>query len=118
RVRQRATVLSGDHPVRAGGLAGGVQATPRDGAAGHVVTDRDADAVTRVLEAPHRELLVGGSQQFAVWGLKNTGDSVSVSVSYNVTGGTISGGGLYTAGQTAGAYRVVARQNGGPLADT
>ena len=54
----------------------------------------------------------GGSQLFAAYGIKNTGDSVNVSVIYAATGGTISGAGTYTAGQTAGDYRVVAKQNG------
>ncbi|HXO86779.1 MAG TPA: hypothetical protein VN803_14755, partial [Gemmatimonadales bacterium] len=63
-------------------------------------------------------LAVGGFQQFVVYGLKNTGDSVSVSVTYSATGGTIAGSGAYTAGQTAGSYRVIANQNGGALADT
>ncbi len=63
-------------------------------------------------------LAVGGFQQFAVYGLKNTGDSVSVSVTYSATGGTISGSGAYTAGRTTGSYRVIAKQNGGALADT
>src|SRR6266540_80819 len=60
----------------------------------------------------------GGSQQFAVYGRKNTGDSVSVSVTFVATGGAISGSGAYTAGQSAGTYQVIAKQNGGSLADT
>ncbi len=60
----------------------------------------------------------GGSQQFAVYGRKNTGDSVSVSVTFMATGGAISGSGAYTAGQSAGTYQVIAKQNGGSLADT
>jgi len=60
----------------------------------------------------------GGSQQFAVYGRRNSGDSVTVSVSYAATGGTVSGSGAYTAGQSAGRYRVIADQRGGSLADT
>src|SRR6266550_2982638 len=63
-------------------------------------------------------LRVGGSQQFFVYGRNNTGDSVSVPVTYSATGGTVSGGGWYAAGQTAGTYRVIANQNAGSLADT
>src|SRR6266536_1121183 len=60
----------------------------------------------------------GSTNQFTVYGRKNTGDSVNVSVNYTATGGIVSGSGLYTAGQTAGGYQVVAKQNGGSLADT
>jgi acid phosphatase len=63
-------------------------------------------------------LPAGGTQQFAAWGVRNTGDSVGVAITYSATGGTITSAGLYTAGQTAGTYRVIARQTNGPLADT
>jgi acid phosphatase len=63
-------------------------------------------------------LPAGGTQQFAAWGVRNTGDSVAVAVTYSATGGSIASGGLYTAGQTAGNYRVIARQTNGVLADT
>ncbi len=39
-------------------------------------------------------------------------------VTYSATGGTITTGGLYTAGSTAGTFRVIAVQQGGTLADT
>jgi uncharacterized protein YjdB len=71
-----------------------------------------------VIDPKNTTVSAGGARQFTVYGRKNTGDSVSVSVTYAATGGTISGGGAYTAGQTAGVYRVIARQNGGSLADT
>ncbi len=60
----------------------------------------------------------GGVRQFTAYGRRNTGDSVSVSVTYSATGGAISGTGAYTAGQTAGTYRAIAKQNGSSLADT
>ena len=71
-----------------------------------------------VIDPKTATVSAGGARQFTVYGRKNTGDSVSVSVTYTATGGAISGGGGYTAGQTAGTYRVVAKQNGGSLADT
>ncbi len=71
-----------------------------------------------VINPKNTVMPVGGVQQFAVYGRKNTGDSVNVSVTYGATGGAISGSGAYTAGQTAGAYQVIARQSGGSLADT
>ncbi len=63
-------------------------------------------------------LAAGRTQQFVAWGVRNTGDSVALAVTYSATGGTITSGGLYTAGQTAGSYRVIARQMNGTLADT
>ncbi|HEV8399069.1 MAG TPA: alkaline phosphatase family protein [Gemmatimonadales bacterium] len=63
-------------------------------------------------------LAAGGTQQFATWGVRNTGDSVAVAVTYTATGGSITSGGLYTAGQAAGSYLVIARQTNGSLADT
>jgi len=63
-------------------------------------------------------LLTGQAQQFAAYGRTTAGDSVPVSVTYSVTGGTISAAGLYTAGQSAGAYQVVATESGGSVAGT
>ena len=50
----------------------------------------------------------GGSQGFAVYGRRNSGDSVSVNVAYAATGGSISGSGMYSAPQSAGNYLVIA----------
>ena len=74
--------------------------------------------VQLVIDPKSTTLTVGGLQQFSVFGRKSAGDSVSVAVTYSGTGGAISGAGAYTAGQTAGNYRVIAKQNGGSLADT
>ena len=63
-------------------------------------------------------VLPGGSRQFAAYGKRANGDSVPVSVAYSATGGTISAAGLYTGGQSAGSYRVIATQSGATLADT
>src|SRR5213078_3738536 len=60
----------------------------------------------------------GGRVQFAVYGKRKNGDSVSVNVAYAATGGIISAVGLYTAGQSAGTYQVMATQSGGTLAST
>src|SRR5256886_3391015 len=60
----------------------------------------------------------GGRVQFAVYGKRKNGDSVAVSVAYAATGGIISGAGLYTAGQSAGTYQVMATQSGGTPAST
>jgi hypothetical protein len=71
-----------------------------------------------VLVPPTVSLNAGATQQFAAFGHMNNGDSVAVSVSYAVTGGSITAGGLYTAGQAGGDFRVIATQQGGTLADT
>jgi hypothetical protein len=60
----------------------------------------------------------GGTLPFAAFGRRRNGDSVAVSVTWSATGGTISAAGLYTAGQSAGTYRVIATQSAGALADT
>ena len=75
--------------------------------------------IARIVLAPAAvTLAAAGTQQFAAWGVRNTGDSVAVAVTYSATGGSITSGGLYTAGPTAGSYRVIARQTNGSLADT
>ena len=63
-------------------------------------------------------LAPGGTSQFAVSGIWSDGSSTVPAVTYSATGGTITAGGLYTAGTTAGAFRVVAIQQGGSEADT
>ena len=63
-------------------------------------------------------LTVGQGQQFFVYGRTSGGDSVAVVASLqNVPGGTASGL-YYTAGDTSGTFKVVAKQQGGPLIDT
>ncbi len=63
-------------------------------------------------------LQAGGVQQFTARGVLNTGDTVAVSANYSATGGAVTSGGLYTAGSTAGSYRVIAARPNGSLADT
>jgi PKD repeat protein len=55
--------------------------------------------------------------QFDAVGRNSAGDVVPTSATYTATGGTIAGGGLYTAGRVAGTYRVIANTTAGP-ADT
>jgi len=71
-----------------------------------------------VLTPATTSLLTGAAQQFAASGLMSDGSSKSVTVTYSASGGTITAGGLYTAGSTPGSYRVIATQSGGTLADT
>lgn len=61
---------------------------------------------------------LGGTQQFTAYGRTANGDSVVPAVTYSATGGTITTGGLYTAGAAPGIFRVIATQQGGTKADT
>jgi hypothetical protein len=63
-------------------------------------------------------LAAGGSRQFAAYGRDSAGDSIPVTVSFAATGGTVTSGGLYTAGSTGGTFRLVAREAGTGKADT
>jgi hypothetical protein len=56
------------------------------------------------------------TKQFSAFGRTTTGDSVAVEVVFQATGGTVNSGGLFTAGSTAGTFRVIATS--GVLADT
>jgi hypothetical protein len=71
-----------------------------------------------VLSPSTASLAAGGTQRFTATGKMSDGSSSSVVVSWSVTGGQITSDGLYTAGTTAGTFRVIATQQGGTLADT
>jgi hypothetical protein len=59
----------------------------------------------------------GATQQFQTVGRLSDGSTISVTVSYTATGGTMNGS-VYTAGSTAGTYAVIAREGATGLADT
>jgi hypothetical protein len=67
---------------------------------------------------PAATLQTGQAQQFAASGLMSDGSSTTVTVTWSATGGSITSGGLYTAGGSTGAFRVIATQQGGTFADT
>ncbi len=71
-----------------------------------------------ILTPPSTALSTGATQQFSVTGQWSNGATTAPSVTYSATGGSITTGGLYTAGSTAGSFRVIATQQGGALADT
>src|ERR1044072_6501629 len=48
------------------------------------------------------------TRQFVAYGRTEAGDSVAVAVGWSASGGTITGGGLYTADTIAGSYTVTA----------
>ena len=61
-------------------------------------------------------VVAGGTQQFSANGRRSDGSVIALTPTWTATGGTISAGGLYAAGQAAGTFRVVA--SSGNLADT
>jgi hypothetical protein len=71
-----------------------------------------------VLTPTSLTLAPGGTQQFSVGGSWSDGSSAVPSVTYSATGGTITAGGLYTAGATPGTFSVIATQQSGTKADT
>lgn len=71
-----------------------------------------------VLTPGTASLQTGATQQFSVSGKMSDGTTAPVSVTWSATGGTISTSGLYTAGSTAGTYRVVATATSAAKADT
>src|SRR6266550_8921535 len=82
-------------------------------------TVKNRGALTEVFVTPATvSVSAGGTRQFFAYGRKRNGDSVSVNVSYTATGGGISAAGLYSAGQNAGSYRVIAVNGPTALADT
>jgi Polysaccharide lyase len=70
-----------------------------------------------VLTPSSASLTAGATQQFTATGKMSDGTTAAVTVSWSASGGSITSGGLYTAGQTAGTFRVIAAESGG-LADT
>jgi hypothetical protein len=63
-------------------------------------------------------LAPGQPQQFTVAGSWSDSSATNPSVTYAATGGTITPGGLYTAGPSPGTYRVIATHQTGTKADT
>lgn len=82
------------------------------------VTAAPAPTLAKVVISPKTATVAaGGTVRFVAYGRSATGDSMAVSVTYAATGGTITTSGAYTAGSTAGTYRVTATASTGQ-ADT
>ena len=65
--------------------------------------------VVRIVTLPDSVTLnPSDTRQFVAYGRTEAGDSVAVAVSWSASGGTITGGGLYTADTIAGSYTVTA----------
>ena len=78
-----------------------------------------APTLVRVILTPDSaQVDTGHTQQFTSTGKFSDSSTAPVAVTYSATGGSISAGGLYTAGTTAGTFRVIAVKTGGTLADT
>ena len=98
-------------PVQAGvGGGGGSPSVPTPAPSGTLVK--------LVLSPATVTLALRGTVQFAVSGTWSNGSTAAPAVNYSVTGGTITAGGLYTAGATTGAFSVIATQQDGTKADT
>jgi hypothetical protein len=75
--------------------------------------------LTRIDVRPGTSALVpGGTQQFEAIGIYDDGSEKAAPVVWSSTGGSITSGGLFTAGSTVGTYRVIARFKQGTQADT
>jgi hypothetical protein len=76
-----------------------------------------APTLSKVMLIPASfSLTTGGTKQLTTYGVNSVGDTIAPSVTFSATGGTVNSSGLFTAGSTAGTYRVVAKS--GTLADT
>jgi hypothetical protein len=107
----------------AGSTAGTYAVIARDSASGRadtaaVTVEAPAPTLQSVVVTPaSASLTSGATQQFAATGKMSDGSSAAVSVTWTVSGGSITSSGLYSAGQTTGTYRVIASAAGG-LTDT
>jgi hypothetical protein len=89
-----------------------------DASSGLFVGGPNARNVQEVIVTPEAQTVqAGAALQFQARTVLTDGDTTSGSVAWSATGGAITTGGLYTAGQTAGAFRVSARAQNG-VADT
>ncbi len=94
-----------------------VLAAACDSPSGSFVGRGGGVTVDSVRVAPDgRTIQAGSTLQFLAAGFTSAGQT-AVTVTWNATGGTITSGGLFTAGQTAGTFRVIGRTAGG-AADT
>jgi Bacterial Ig-like domain (group 2)/Right handed beta helix region len=79
----------------------------------------DLPVLAQVVLTPAAATIVaGGTKQFSATGRLTTGASVSIAPSYSATGGGITSSGMYSAGQSAGSFRVVATDTATGKADT
>jgi hypothetical protein len=90
-----------------------------DTAAVTVTAPPPPPVVTQIVVTPASvSLATGTTQQFTATAQMSNGTQQPATVTWTATGGTVTAAGLYTAGVSAGSYRVIATQQGGTLADT
>jgi hypothetical protein len=114
--------ISSSGVYSAGNTAGTYRVIAADSASGKAdtsaVTITSATLQAVALTPTSVSLAAGATQQFTASGTMSDGSTAPITASFAATGGTISSSGLYTAGATAGTFRVIASQSGGTLADT
>lgn len=89
-----------------------------DTPSGPFVGGPNTRSVREVLVTPEGQTVqAAATLQFQARAVLSDGDTTTVPVAWSATGGGISSAGLFTAGQTVGAFRVVARAQNG-VADT
>lgn len=77
-----------------------------------------ANLVAIEVTPPTATVQAGLTQQFTAVGRLSDNSTTAVPVSWTATGGSVSAGGIFTAGATSGSYLVIATELGGPFADT
>ncbi len=106
----------------AGSLTGDfeIRATRRGGTQVAVAAVRvpEARVVGLTVTPSLVQLAPGAVQRFTAEALLSNGSSRSANVTWQATGGSITGSGHFTAGTTSGSYRVIATITGGTLRDT
>jgi hypothetical protein len=98
-----------------------VIATGADGqadTAAATVVDNAPELDRVVLSPATASLAAGETQQFTAVGKAADGSPVAITPKYSARGGAITSAGLYTAGETAGTYRVIATDSTSGKADT
>jgi len=103
--------------VNGSGLATGVAAGSatitatsegKSGTAALTVTNAPPTLVRITMTPDTATINVGATKQFSVTGKYSDSSTAPVTATFTAAGGTITSGGLYTAGQTAGSYSVIA----------
>jgi hypothetical protein len=83
-----------------------------------IVVPTQPDLIALQVSPDSVSLVEGQAHTYTAAGLLADGSTAAVGVTWAATGGTIDAGGVFTAGDVAGKYRVVATKSSGTLADT
>src|SRR5512146_725059 len=76
-------------------------------------------SITAVVISPGTASVTAGQQQtFSASAKLSDSTTVALAVTWTATGGSIDAGGVYTAGSTAGTFKVIATAASAPVADT